>query len=60
MGHYRVAHVLIVGAASVVLSTVLMVEFERRGDGPIHSFGDALWWAIATVTTVGYGETSSP
>lgn len=30
---------------------------EEQGDGPIDSFGDALWWAITTVTTVGYGDT---
>ena len=29
---------------------------ERRSDGPIESFADALWWSMATVTTVGYGD----
>src|SRR5439155_23258967 len=30
--------------------------FERDTPGGIHSFGDALWWAVATVSTVGYGD----
>lgn len=25
-------------------------------EGRIHSFGDALWWSAATITTVGYGD----
>jgi voltage-gated potassium channel len=25
-------------------------------DGRVHSFFDALWWALATITTVGYGD----
>lgn len=56
LGRYRVAHVLTVGLSSVLLSSVLVWIFERHGNGPIKTFSDALWWAIVTVTTVGYGD----
>lgn len=30
---------------------------ERNAGGPIESFEDSVWWSLATVTTVGYGDT---
>lgn len=51
--HYAVLVTIavVLGAAALVLA----VE-EAAPDASITTFGDALWWAAATVTTVGYGD----
>ncbi len=42
----------------VVLSAALLTFIaERESGGPISSFPDAVWWAITTITTVGYSDT---
>lgn len=39
------------------LSALAMLDAERPNpDANIRSFGDALWWAGTTITTVGYGD----
>jgi len=51
---------VIVGLMSliaVLFATIAVFEIERRAPGSnIHSAGDALWWAFATITTIGYGD----
>jgi voltage-gated potassium channel len=45
-----------VGVVSFI-AALGMLDAER--DNPtanIHTFGDAVWWAAATVPTVGYGD----
>ncbi len=41
----------------VLVAATLMFVAEQGSGGPIASFADAIWWALTTVTTVGYGDT---
>jgi voltage-gated potassium channel len=46
-----------VGAGIFLALTGLALVFERDAGGAnIHTYGDAIWWGIATITTVGYGD----
>lgn len=51
--HYAV----IIGAGVFFALAGLALLFERdAADANIHTYGDAVWWGIATITTVGYGD----
>nr|WP_246280221.1 potassium channel family protein [Nocardioides daedukensis] len=52
--------VYVFGGSSLLafLGALAVLDAERHApDSPIQSFGDAIWWAITTMTTVGYGDT---
>ena len=40
----------------VVLSSVSMLEVEKLTESNIKTAGDAVWWSLTTMTTVGYGD----
>jgi len=46
----------IVGNVSILIGSVTLYWLEKDANPKIESFLDALWWGVATVTTVGYGD----
>ena len=52
-----VAYVVATAGLVLLVSALAMLEAERHNPpANIYTFGDALWWAVTTMSTVGYGD----
>ncbi len=52
-----VAYVSVLAATLTLACSVAILEFEQHArSANIRTYGDALWWAVTTVSTVGYGD----
>ncbi len=52
----RLGKVALIAAVMTVVGSLAAYEAEHATNPGFATFGDALWWGVVTLTTVGYGD----
>ena len=53
----KIFYLLVAAVIVIIAGTVIMYSLESRAENSqMTTLLDALWWCVATVTTVGYGD----
>ncbi|MGB8172066.1 MAG: potassium channel family protein [Nitrososphaeraceae archaeon] len=53
----KIFYLLVIAGIVVIAGTVIMYNLEKGAENSqMTTLLDAMWWCVATVTTVGYGD----
>jgi voltage-gated potassium channel len=52
----RLGRVFIIAGSVLLVCSIIAYRAEHATNAGFATFGDALWWGIVTLTTVGYGD----
>jgi len=51
-----VLNLLLIFTGVVIIGTIAIYAVESQTESEINTILDAVWWTVATITTVGYGD----